>query len=56
MQDFGRIFDGVEDPRTGNATRHDLHEMLVIALLCMIRGTPRTDCRKRKNPNAIALP
>ena len=38
MQDFTRIFDGVEDPRSSNATRHDLHEMLVIALLCMICG------------------
>ena len=38
MQDFGRILDGVEDPRTSNATRHDLHDMLMIALLCMICG------------------
>ena len=38
MQDFARIFDGVEDPRTSNATRHDLHEMLMIALLCVICG------------------
>ena len=38
MQDFTRIFDGVEDPRSSNATRHDLHEMLMIALLCMICG------------------
>lgn len=38
MQDVGRIFGGVEDPRTSNATRHDLHEMLMIALLCMICG------------------
>ena len=38
MQDFGRIFDGVEDPRTSNATRHNLHEMLMIALLCVICG------------------
>jgi len=38
MQDFGRIFDGVEDLRTSNATRHDLHEMLMITLLCMICG------------------
>jgi len=38
MQDFARIFDGVEDPRTSNATRHDLHEMPMIALLCMICG------------------
>ena len=38
MQDFTRIFDGVGDPRSSNATRHDLHEMLMIALLCMICG------------------
>ena len=38
MQDFARIFDGVEDPRTSNATRHNLHEMLMIALLCVICG------------------
>ena len=38
MQDFGRIFDGVEDPRTSTATRHNLHEMLMIALLCVICG------------------
>ena len=38
MQDFGRLFDGVEDPRASNAIRHDLHEMLMIALLCMICG------------------
>ena len=38
MQDFTRIFDGVEDPRSSNATLHDLHEMLMIALLCMICG------------------
>jgi len=38
MQAFARIFDGVEDPRTSNATRHDLHEMPMIALLCMICG------------------
>ncbi len=38
MQDFGRLFDGVEDPRASNAIRHDLHEMLMIALPCMICG------------------
>lgn len=38
MQDFARIFDGVKDPRTSNATRHDLHEMLMTALLCVICG------------------
>ncbi len=29
MHDFARILDGVEDPRTGNAVRHDLHERLI---------------------------
>ena len=38
MQDFARIFDGVEDPRTSNAARNKLHEILMIALLCVICG------------------
>ncbi len=37
-QDFARIFDGVDDPRTSNANRHNPHEMLMIALLCVICG------------------
>ena len=38
MQEFRHIFEGVEDPRRSNATRHDLHEMLMIALMCMLCG------------------
>lgn len=38
MQDFTHIFEGVDDPRRGNATRHDLTDMLMIALLGMICG------------------
>ncbi len=38
MENFAPILDGVEDPRTSNATRHDLHEMLMIALPCVICG------------------
>ncbi len=38
MQDFGRLLDGAEDPGTGNAIRHDLHEMPMIALPCMVCG------------------
>ena len=38
MRDLARIFDGVEELRTSNATRQDLHEMLMIALLCVICG------------------
>lgn len=36
--EFSHIFEGVEDPRRSNATRHDLHEMLMIALLCTLCG------------------
>ncbi len=36
--EFSHIFEGVEDPRRSNATRHDLHEMLMIALLCVLCG------------------
>ena len=32
------VFQEVEDPRRGNAKRHDLHETLVIALLSMLTG------------------
>ena len=39
MQGFAPIFEGVEDPRTSNATRHNLHEMLMIALLCVVCGS-----------------
>ena len=28
----------MEDPRTSNATRHNLHETLMIALLCVFCG------------------
>lgn len=36
--DFSHIFEGVDDPRRSNATRYDLHEMLMIGLLCMLCG------------------
>ena len=32
MEEFHHIFEGVEDPRKSNATRHDLHEMLMTCL------------------------
>ena len=32
MQDFTTCWEGLEDPRTGNATLHDLHDLLMIAL------------------------
>ncbi|MGQ0662415.1 MAG: hypothetical protein ACT4P2_02295 [Pseudomonadota bacterium] len=32
MEDFSAVFGSLEDPRTGNAKRHLLLEMLMIAL------------------------
>ena len=26
MKEFSKLFEGVNDPRRSNATRHDLHE------------------------------
>ena len=39
MKGFRAIFQGVEDPRKSNATKHELIEMLVIALLATISGS-----------------
>ena len=36
MRELLFVFQDVEDPRRGNAKRHDLHEMLVLALLAML--------------------
>ena len=38
MKEFSKLFEGVNDPCRSNATRHDLHEMLMIALLCVLCG------------------
>ena len=38
MRELLFVFQDVEDPRRGNAKRHDLHEALVIALLTMLTG------------------
>ena len=38
MLDVSLLFQEVEDPRRSNATRHDLHEMLAIALLSTLCG------------------
>lgn len=44
MEGFSGIFSQVEDPRTGNARRHDLCELLVIALCsCLCGGTTCTE-------------
>ena len=38
MEKLRQIFNGVEDPRTSNATRHDFHEMLTVAVLSSLCG------------------
>ena len=38
MESFTACFAGLADPRAGNAKRHDLHEVLLIALCTFLCG------------------
>ena len=38
MDGFAACFEGLDDPRKGNAGRHDLLEMLMIALCTVLSG------------------
>ena len=38
MQDFPNVFGAITDPRRSKATRHNLHEMLMIAHLSVLSG------------------
>ena len=38
MEGFAECFEDIEDPRTGNAGRHDLLEILMIALCTVLSG------------------
>ena len=38
MDQFSACWDGLEDPRTGNAGLHDFHELLMIALCTVLCG------------------
>ncbi len=38
MEEFAACWEGLDDPRTGNAALHDFNEMLVIALCCVLSG------------------
>ena len=38
MEGFLSCFSGLDDPRTGNALRHDLHELLLISLCTFLCG------------------
>ena len=38
MDQFAASWEGLEDPRTGNASLHDFHELLMIALCTVLCG------------------
>ena len=38
MDQFAASWEGLEDPRTGNASQHDFHELLMIALCTVLCG------------------
>jgi len=38
LEQFGSCWEGLEDPRNGNAALHDFHELLMIALCCVLCG------------------
>ena len=38
MEQFVACFEGLDDPRTGNAALHDFHELLLIALCTVLCG------------------
>ena len=38
MEAFAACWEGVEDPRTGNAALHEYHELLMIALCAVLCG------------------
>jgi len=38
LEQFASCWEGLEDPRSGNAGLHDFHELLVIALCAMLCG------------------
>lgn len=38
MSDFLHYFNDLDDPRTGNATRHLFPEIMFIAFLCVLCG------------------
>ena len=38
LEQFSSCWEGLEDPRRGNASLHDFHELLMIALCCVLCG------------------
>ena len=54
MDQFATCWEGLEDPRTGNAGLHDFHEILVIALCTILcggqNGVDMAEFAKAKEP------
>jgi hypothetical protein len=38
LEQLGSCREGLRDPRSGNAALHDFHELLMIALCCVLCG------------------
>jgi hypothetical protein len=38
LEQFGSCWEGLEDPRSGNASLRDYQELLMIALCCVLYG------------------
>jgi hypothetical protein len=38
LEQFASCWEGLEDPRNGNAAFHDFHELLMIAVCCVLCG------------------
>ncbi len=36
LDEFAACWEGLEDPRSGNAALHDFHELLMIALCAVL--------------------
>jgi len=44
LEEFGACWEGLEDPRTGNAALHEFHDLLMIALCTVLcSGQNATD-------------
>ena len=54
MSKFGACWEGLDDPRTGNAALHDFHDLLMIALCTVLCGgqnaTDMAEFAKAKEP------
>lgn len=54
MEEFGACWEGLDDPRTGNAALHDFHDLLMIALCAVLSGgenaTDMAEFAKAKEP------